>query len=41
MGYCFSLSLAWCSLMIAAVVKIVVRASRLRVTGVVLIPHGV
>ena len=37
----FSFSLASCSRMMAAVAKIVVRASRLRVTGVVLMPHGV
>jgi len=33
--------LVWCSLMIAAVAKIVVRVSRLRVTGVSLMPQGV
>jgi len=37
----FPFSLAWCSLMMAAVAKTVVRARRLRVTGVVLMPHGV
>ena len=35
------LVLFWCSRMMAAVAKTVVRARRLRVTGVVLMPHGV
>lgn len=33
--------LVWCSRVMAAVAKMVVRASRLRVTGVVFTPHGV
>ena len=36
-----SLVLAWCSRMMAAVAKAVVRARRLRVTGVALMPQGV
>ena len=34
-----SFVLAWCSLMMAAVARVVVGARRLRVTGVVLMPH--
>ena len=36
-----SFVLAWCSRVMAAVAKVVVRARRLRVTGVALMPHGV
>ena len=41
MCYWLSFSFASCSRMMATVAKTVVRASRLRVTGVVLMPHGV
>jgi len=36
-----SFVLAWCSFMMAAVAKVTVRARRLIVTGVTLMPHGV
>lgn len=41
LGRAFSGVLVWCSLVIAAVAKIVVNASRLRTMGVKLMPHGV